>query len=274
VNRAHSVRSLGWIAATGLLWSATACAPTARSDGGDPSSVATTVSISTTSTADSTTTTSLSDAPAPTTGPRTTTRPTTTTNSPTTTADTRLDGTACGESSVYVIGDSLTVGAAFPGGLEQLLARAGYRARVDGEISRFIKAGVQILDFRAHLRRQPLEPVVMVALGTNDAHARFTSEALASLVEQLMTAVGPDRLVVWVNTQFLPAFRSDEFNRVLRWKAAQHPNLVIADWDATDHTRYLTASGVHYTNDGYRTRALFMLDQLEAVTRCTPALRT
>jgi hypothetical protein len=175
---------------------------------------------------------------------------------------------------VYVIGDSLTAGAAFPGELQQFLARAGFRARVDAETSRFIKAGVQILDFRARVRQQPLEPIVMVALGTNDAHAGFTTPALASLVDQLMTAVGPDRLVVWLNTQFIPAFRSDGFNLVLRWKAAQYPNLVIADWAATDHTRYLTPGGIHYTNDGYRVRAAFMLAQLEAVTRCTPTTRT
>jgi lysophospholipase L1-like esterase len=222
-----------------------------------------TAAISTTSTSGATTTTtSRSDAPGP-------------SNEPSTApGDTRRGGRACGESSVYVIGDSLTVSADFPGGLGQLLARAGYHARVDAEISRFIKAGVQILDLRAHIRRQPLEPIVMVALGTNDAHAGFTTPALESLVDQLMTAVGPDRLVVWVNTQFLPAFRSDGFNLVLRWKAAQYPNLVIADWAATDHTSSLTRSGIHYTNDGYRVRAAFMLDQLEAVTRCTPTTRT
>jgi lysophospholipase L1-like esterase len=222
----------------------------------------TTSTTSTRSTSGATTTTSLSGAPVLSTEPSTTT------------PDPRVDNRACGASSVYVIGDSLTVGAAFPGGLEQLLAHAGYHARVDAEVSRFIKAGVQILDFRAHVRRQPLEPVVMVALGTNDAHAGFTITALESLVDELMAAVGPNRSVVWVNTQFLPAFRSDTFNRVLRWKAAQYPNLVIADWDATDHTSSLTASGIHYTNDGYRVRAIFTLQQLEKVTRCTPAPRS
>jgi lysophospholipase L1-like esterase len=181
---------------------------------------------------------------------------------------------ACGESNVYVIGDSLTKGAAFPGDLEQLLANAGYHARVDSEISRFIKAGVQILDLQAHRRRNTLEPVVMVALGTNDAHAGFTTNALASLIDQLMTAVGPHRLVVWTTTQFLPSFRSDQFNRVLRWKAAHYPNLLIADWDATDHTQYLAPDGIHYSNDGYRVRAAFVLRALEAVTRCSPSRRT
>jgi lysophospholipase L1-like esterase len=155
-----------------------------------------------------------------------------------------------------------------------LLAYAGYHAQVDAEISRFIKAGVQILDLHAHRHHDTLEPVVMVALGTNDAHAGFTANAEAALIDQLMTAVGPHRLVIWTTTQFLPTFRSDQFNRVLRQRAAHYPNLLIANWDATDHTKFLTPEGVHYTNDGYRARAAFTLQALEAVTRCANPTRT
>ena len=266
--RADGVRSLGWIAAVALLFGAVACTSSVRSDGGEPR-VATTftnTSTSTTSTTSSTTTTSLSAAPTPSISPHTT--PSTTTSDP------GPDRRACGASKVYVIGDSLTKGADFPGGLEQLLTNAGYEARVDAEISRFIKAGVQILDLQAHLRRSRLEPVIMVALGTNDAHAGFTAKALGSLVDQLMTAVGPNRLVVWTTTQFLPEFRSEAFNWVLRAKAVQYPDLLIADWDATDHTGFLAPDGIHYSNDGYRVRAIFTLQQIEAVTRCTPATRT
>jgi lysophospholipase L1-like esterase len=264
VIRAHSVRSLGWIAATGLLCGATACTSSARSDGGALPSALTTAATSAASTTNATTTTtSLSEPPQPSTAPSTTT------------GEPGLGGQACDESKVYVIGDSLTKGADFPGGLEQLLAGAGYTARVDAEVSRFIKAGVQILDFQAHRRHDKLEPVVMVALGTNDAHAGFTTTALALLVDQLMTAVGPHRLVIWVTTQFLPDYRSDAFNQVLRLEAARHTNLLIADWAATDRSQYLAGDGVHYSNEGYRVRALFMLEQLRAVTRCaTEARRT
>jgi lysophospholipase L1-like esterase len=175
---------------------------------------------------------------------------------------------------VYVIGDSLTKGADFPGGLGRSLANAGYHAQVDAEISRFIKAGVQILDLHAHRRRDNLEPVVMVALGTNDAHAGFTPNAEAALIDELMTAVGPHRLVIWTTTQFLPSFRSDQFNQVLRSKTAHYPNLLVADWAAQDHTKLLTPDGIHYTNDGYRVRAAFTLQALDAVTRCTDPTRT
>jgi lysophospholipase L1-like esterase len=154
------------------------------------------------------------------------------------------------------------------------LANAGYHAQVDAEISRFIKAGEQILDFHARRRRDTLEPIVMVALGTNDAHAGFTPNAEAALIDELMSAVGPHRLVIWTTTQFLPSFRSDQFNTVLRSRAAHHPNLLIADWDAQDHTSLLTRDGIHYTSEGYRVRAAFTLKTLEAVTRCTDATRS
>ena len=252
------------------MWGASACTATVRSDGGPATSATSVVSsaassptsgTSTTTSTTATTTTSLSAVPTPTT--RSTPVPSTET------VDTSLAARACGESHVYVIGDSLTKGADFPGGLGKLLAYAGYHAQVDAEISRFIKAGVQILDLHAHRRHDNLEPVVMVALGTNDAHAGFTANAEAALIDELMTAVGPHRLVVWTTTQFLPSFRSDQFNRVLRLKAAYYPNLLIADWDAEDHTKLLTPDGIHYTNDGYRVRAAFTLQALEAVTRCT-----
>lgn len=175
----------------------------------------------------------------------------------------------CGATEVFVVGDSLTVGADYFGGLADLMDAAGYTATIDGSIARFSSGGATVVS--ARLAAGELEPLVMVALGTNDASAGYTSSWFAGNVDKLMAAVGPNRVVVWMNLQMADMATADRFNGVLYLKSLQHRNLLIADWANTPNRQYLTGDGLHYSPTGYRNRAAYTVNRADWVTcRLTP----
>lgn len=175
----------------------------------------------------------------------------------------------CGETDVFVVGDSLTVGADYFGGLADLMDAAGYTATIDGSVARFSSGGVSVVAGR--LAAGELEPLVMVALGTNDASAGYTTSWFAGNVDKLMAAVGPDRVVVWMNLQMADMVTADRFNAMLYLKSLQHRNLLIADWAATPNSQYLTNDGLHYNPTGYKNRAAYTVNRADWVTcRQTP----
>lgn len=177
----------------------------------------------------------------------------------------------CGEQRVFIVGDSLTFGADYFGKLGSLLTGAGYLPRINAIEGRFTSAGATILRDEALAGR--LERVVMVALGTNDAAAGYSTTSFAGNVDKVMAAVGASRIVLWVNLQmkstttrpYLDA-ATVNFNAILTTKSAQYPNLRIADWEATPNRIYLSSDGIHYSSTGYRNRATFTRERLDSLT--------
>jgi lysophospholipase L1-like esterase len=160
-----------------------------------------------------------------------------------------------GAASVYVIGDSLTVGTE-PYLRRELAARGWRLAGVDARISRTVEEGLRVL--RAKERRLP--ETVMLALGSNDL---FASQAqVEAWVETARETAGTRRLIwvnVYVDVKRAPLLKGYRvINRGLSAAAVQH-NVEIADWNRwmTRHRAPMQRDGVHYTPVGYRKRAAF-----------------
>lgn len=166
----------------------------------------------------------------------------------------------CVTREVFVVGDSLTVGAAAFGGLLTRATEVGFVALVDARVARFTVVGAQTLGSRAATGQ--LEPLVMVALGTNDVFNAVNGPRLDALIDQTMRAIGPARTVVWVNLRLRAGWRSDAFNAALARAAARYGNLIIANWHAHPSSTAFASDGVHLTIAGYRARAEFMIDAL------------
>jgi hypothetical protein len=167
-----------------------------------------------------------------------------------------------GLTHVFVIGDSLTFGAEFFGGLDAKLAAAGYQARVDGKVGRFIAAGATILDNEvAHDR---LEPLVFVALGNNEVANHWSAKFLSQSIDQLMAAVG-DRWVIWMNVEQRDPTLATTFNALLESKRLLYRHLVIADWASLDTTG-LFDGPLHLNPTGYKVRADFTITSLNTFT--------
>lgn len=166
----------------------------------------------------------------------------------------------CAATKVFVIGDSLTVGTEQFASVSTLFAASGYTATFDASIAKFSSAGATTIEARA--AAGTLESAVMVALGTNDAAAGYTTASFAINVDRIMAAVGTSRVVVWVNLQMADMDTANRFNGVLYLKSLQYSNLLIADWANTANLQYLASDGLHYSTTGYKNRAAFMVDRM------------
>lgn len=172
-------------------------------------------------------------------------------------------GLPLGETRVYVIGDSLTLGADVFGKVGAKLSAAGYQARVDGKVGRFIPEAATILQAEAAAGR--LEPVVMAGLGTNEIEAGRSTVSIAASIDNLMTAVG-NRWVIWINVKMRDQVSADRFNTILNAKAAQYRHLLIADWRSTSTSIYFQFDGIHLSPAGYVVRATFMVTTMNTDT--------
>jgi hypothetical protein len=170
----------------------------------------------------------------------------------------------CFERRVFVLGDSLMLGSVKVGHLDELLTAGDYLARIDARQSRFADGGATRLRREANDGR--LEPLVLVALGTNDATAGFTTAWFAEYIDAAMTAVGPARTVLWLNLQVGDERLTERFNNVLAYKAVQYPNLFVLDWAATPNRQFLADDGIHDDHRGYVNRAAFIKDRLDYFT--------
>jgi lysophospholipase L1-like esterase len=170
----------------------------------------------------------------------------------------------CGVRDVDMVGDSLTVGTIVFGRLLSAFDSAGYTLWTDAKVGRFVATGRQILGAEAQAGR--LAPIVVVALGTNDAAAGYSLSAFTREVDAVMGAVGPARTVVWVNL-YLPAQDLHVgHNQVLEAKAVEYPNLVVADWAATGNDAHLERDQIHLNATGYRNRTAFVLAAVDQVS--------
>ncbi len=161
----------------------------------------------------------------------TTAVPGATTIPPTTTPPPRGDGI------VTIIGESVTLGA-----LDQLSSYYGDRLHLDAVKGR--RASESIAFLQQLSADDQLRPTVVLHIGNNGA---ISSDSFNAAYE----AVGPDRTLVLVRIH-VPLRWEEQVNGEIDRLAAEHSNIVVADWDriADRDPELLTEDGVHLSTAG------------------------
>ncbi len=177
----------------------------------------------------------------------TTAPPTTTAAPPTTAAPAPAGSLSPGARTVYVLGDSVTLGAqsTLPSAL------AGWTVTVDAKESRRIDQGSSVVAARGGAMGR----VLVVHLCTNWGGGDYGAAA-----ERLLGQLQDVERVVWVTcTPWLPAVaRADE---VIRSLPRSHPEVVVADWAAVSATPgYTYADGLHLRPPGAAALAQVIAD--------------
>lgn len=154
--------------------------------------------------------------------------------------------------SVYVQGDSLTVGAGPY--IQRKLRGSVKNVSVDAEVGRFTSTGMKRL---AHSPSAKRAGVWVVALGTNDGP---DAGALKRHVKRSLALAGPNREVIWLTVQ-----RPGPYNRVnamLRQMGSTNPHLHVVDWArfVHQHPGLIGSDGVHATTQGYQVRGDMIAD--------------
>lgn len=142
----------------------------------------------------------------------------TTTMATTTTVARAVAGTQLppGSNTVYVLGDSVTLGAA----TQIPAALASWSVTFDAKESRRIDQGDDVLVAQA----RPVARVLVVHLCTNWAGGDFRAAA-----DTIMKAARGVERVVWVTCfPWLPAVATA--NSVIKELPGSYPNVVVADW--------------------------------------------
>ncbi|MEZ5169886.1 MAG: hypothetical protein R3A49_03965 [Acidimicrobiia bacterium] len=146
----------------------------------------------------------------------------------------RADG-APGDTSIFVVGDSVLLGAAPQ--IEEALA--GYTVQIDAVESRSALESPAILAGRT-------DDVVVISIGHNDGPAGFGSR-----IDEIMAGLGNVDHVIWLTQQ---EFRSDRpsMNAELRAAQRRHATLEVLDWNAivasTPNANW--ADGLHLRPEG------------------------
>lgn len=134
--------------------------------------------------------------------------------------------------TVTMIGDSILDGAT--PALESMLT--DWQPSVDAVVGRSSAGGISPA---LALASAPPD-VVVVELGTNDHDAT----AFRSAADQIVTAAGGARLVMWV-TAHNPDIAIAGVNREIHAVMAGLPNGAVADWDAAVPLDALSSDGIH-----------------------------
>jgi hypothetical protein len=180
--------------------------------------------------------------------------------------------TSC--TAVAHIGDSTSVGMVsalyLPERSERLAAqyrRVGVRRMlVDASGGRSIVETLpgQVNGYNVALRwdREGYHGCWVLALGTNDTANVYvgSSVSLMARIGEMMSAAR-GQPVLWVNAWTLlssgPWSQANMrlWNQTLLRACAKYPNMRIFDWAAVARPRWFLPDGIHYTPDGYATRA-------------------
>ena len=176
--------------------------------------------------------------------------------------------TSVTDADVFIVGDSLTVGAAPY--LDRRLSEKGWRGAIDAVGGRNFNQGLGVLQ----RNKDRLPPTVVVALATND----MTAEpwAIEWWVGTARHIVGARRLI-FVNVYIDPAknpvmaARQQRVNDAIARSAGIHA-AEVADWAsyARAHNLQTEWDGVHYGPETSDQRAQFYalsLDAQRAVSR-------
>ena len=177
---------------------------------------------------------------------------------------------ANGQGSLYVIGDSLTVGTEAFGTLSKKINALGTWTDVvmDAKVGRKASLGASVI--RKGISSSTT--ALVIALGTNDMISKPETWYPRWVIDIVMqnTRGLP---VLWVNLEFSQTGRSDwrargvRFNKELRLAKLRYPNLTIADWNIAftpkSKSQFIN-DGVHLTVSGYKTRSSFMVPAISS----------
>ena len=176
-----------------------------------------------------------------------------------------LSTNANGQGTLYVVGDSLTVGTEAFGSLSKKVNALGIwtNLTMDAKVGRKASLGASVIEKGLTASTT----AVVIALGTNDMISKPETWYPRWVIDIVMqnTRGLP---VLWVNLEFSQTGRSDwrargvRFNKELRLAKLRYPNLTIADWNTAftpkSKSRFIN-DGVHLTVSGYKTRSSFMV---------------
>ncbi len=154
-----------------------------------------------------------------------------------TTVDPRNEPLGPGPATVFVVGDSVILGAK----AQVPVALAGWNVTFDAKESRRIQAGISILKARTG----PPPRVVVIHLCTN-----WGDPGYATQIDKAMAVlVGVER-VVWVTCQpWRPEVAAADAD--IKAAADRYPNLVVADWAAIgDQPAYVYRDHLHLKTPG------------------------
>lgn len=171
-----------------------------------------------------------------TTAPTTTVPPTTTTLPPVT------------QNHVFVLGDSVLLGAAN----EIPAALPGWQVIVDAKVSRFLNQAIEVLQARrAEIGNAG---VVVIQQGNNylGSEQQFRDE-----IDQTMAVLAGVPKVIWLTVAEFRADRADVNKEILE-AAQRYPNIVLADWNGAwlpNRGAFVSRDGLHLTRPGARAMA-------------------
>lgn len=189
--------------------------------------------------------------------------PTTTTSSTTTTS---VPKTKFSSQTLFILGDSLSIGTEVIGNMSAKLLELGIWNKIlaDCKISRTITGGAN--DLQKRLIKTRSITAIVVALGTNDLQSR-TESAYPRLAIDLVMARTQGLPVLWVNIAFdkklHPDYdrRAQKFNTALLLARSTYPNLYVAKWYDAVSNRFskYEGDGIHLLPGGYRDRTAFLV---------------
>lgn len=177
---------------------------------------------------------------------------------------------ANGQGRLYIVGDSLTVGATEFGSLKSRVNDLDiWRAtEIDARFGRKATTGARLISSR--IPRSPRVTALVVALGTNDVLSNKSPSYPARLIDLVMARAN-GLPVLWVNLEFSRphnkewATRGVRFNRALDAARTRWPNLFVADWNTyftPGKVNRFISDGVHLTVAAYRLRAKWLARQI------------
>ena len=181
--------------------------------------------------------TSASTTPVSTTSASTTAAPTTTTTLPQVT-----------QNHVFVLGDSVLLGAAN----EIPAALPGWQVIVDAKVSRFLNQGIEVL--QARWAEIGDAGVVVIQQGNNylGNEQQFRDE-----IDQTMAVLAGVPKVVWLTVAEFTQSRVD-VNKEILAAAQRYPNIALVDWNGTwlpNRRAFVSRDGLHLTRPGARAMA-------------------
>ena len=177
---------------------------------------------------------------------------------------------ANGQGTLFVIGDSLTVGTEAFGTLTTKVKALGIWTNVvmDAKVGRKASLGASVVEKGITAATTAL----VVALGTNDMISKPETWYPHWVIDTVMLKAR-GLPVLWVNLEFSQTGRSDwrargvRFNKELRLAKLRYPNLQIADWNTAfspaSKSRFIE-DGVHLTVSGYKTRSAFLVPAISS----------
>jgi hypothetical protein len=167
------------------------------------------------------------------------------------------------QNHVFVLGDSVLLGAAN----EIPAALPGWQVIVDAKVSRFLNQGIEVLQARrAEIGNAG---VVVIQQGNNYLG---NEEQFRDEIDQTMAVLAGVPKVIWLTVAEFTQSRVD-VNKEILAAAERYPNIVLADWNGTwlpNRHAFASRDGLHLTRPGARAMAALIASVVGAPPSATP----